>query len=121
MNQLLLLSGLCAPLPCLPTASNLFQLAYTDNDACSTCKFAVRMLGDMLCDPAVDDQLVSSKQPGGSPTAAANTRPFYCVSCMVGHQQQLLRMRLTSHTGLSACAVWSTGAVARSDGVLADV
>lgn len=37
----------------------MLKLAYTDNDACSTCKVAVRVLSDMLCDPYVDDSVVS--------------------------------------------------------------
>jgi saposin len=42
--------------------SDMLKLAYTDNDACSTCKFAVRVLSDMLCDPYVDNSVVQWHQ-----------------------------------------------------------
>lgn len=58
-SLLVVLELTCVSLCCLHTAPQIFQLAYSDNDACSTCKFAVRMLSDMLCDPSVDDTMVS--------------------------------------------------------------
>jgi hypothetical protein len=62
----------------------VFQLAYTDNDVCSTCKFAVRMLSDMLCDPYVDDAVVSCHLRVIGVSADSNLMPASLLKLLLG-------------------------------------
>lgn len=72
-------TGYCQALTTLlaPAVPDHFPLqSAASNDACGMCKLGVRVLGDLMCDPSVEDTVVSYQQQAAShPTRAVPACP----------------------------------------------